>query len=73
MITKALLRETRTKNSKLAGPIMPSEMPNIKVDMRGMLDYAKKHQISVEDLTDDERAKFVYLTTPTGKHNVINY
>lgn len=58
MITKALLQETRTKNSKVIGPIMPSKKPNIKVDMRGLLEYARNKQIRIEDLTDDERAKF---------------
>ena len=37
---------------------MPSKLPNIKVDMRGLLDYAIEKEIYVENLTDDERAKF---------------
>lgn len=58
MITKEFLKETRTKNSNTIGPIMPSKLPNIKVDMRGLLDYAIEKEIYVENLTDDERAKF---------------
>ena len=61
MITKALLQEIRNRNSRKIGPILPSEKPNIRVDMRGLLEYARNKQIQIEDLTDDERAKFTFF------------
>lgn len=41
------------------GPILLSDLPDIKLDMRGMIRYAKEHGIAVSEMSDEEKQKFV--------------
>ena len=45
--------------SKLAKPIMPSELPKGRIDYNGLIDYAKKKGVRVIDLSDNEKNRFV--------------
>ena len=45
-----------------ARPIMPSELPKIRIDYKGLLNYAKRKGVHVIDLTEEEKNQFV---TPT--------
>lgn len=40
-------------------PIMPSELPNVKIDYAGLLAYAKNKGLKVIQLTESEKNKFV--------------
>lgn len=40
-------------------PIMPSELPDVRIDYKGLLDYAQKKGVSVSVLTDEEKNCFV--------------
>lgn len=57
----------RTMNYKIslntpAKPIMPSELPKVTIDYKGLLDFAKKKGVRVNELTESEKNRFV---TPT--------
>lgn len=40
-------------------PIMPSEIPDVRIDYKGLLAYAKKKGVKVIELTDEEKNMFV--------------
>jgi len=40
-------------------PIMPSQISNIKIDLKGLLAYAKSKNISPAQLSDAERNQFI--------------
>lgn len=40
-------------------PIMPSELPDVRIDYKGLLDYTQKKGVSVSELTNEEKNRFV--------------
>ena len=40
-------------------PIMPSQIPQMKLDLRGLMTYAKNAGKKVVDLTEAEKSMFV--------------
>lgn len=40
-------------------PILLSQCPNIKLDLRGLMQYAKEKGVKVIELTDSEKAEFI--------------
>jgi len=40
-------------------PIMPSELPKVRIDYKGLLDFAKQKGVRVVDLTEEEKNQFV--------------
>jgi hypothetical protein len=40
-------------------PIMASELPKIKLNLRGIRDYARNRGVSVASLTDEEKKLFI--------------
>lgn len=42
-----------------AKPIMPSELPKVMIDYKGLLNYAKQKGVRVIDLPDSEKNRFV--------------
>lgn len=40
-------------------PIMPSELPNVKIDYAGLLSYAKSKGLKVVQLSENEKSKFI--------------
>lgn len=42
-----------------ARPIMPSELPKVMIDYKGLLKYAKEKGVRVIELTDVEKNRFV--------------
>lgn len=43
----------------MQGPILLSQCPDIKLDLRGLMKYAKEKGVKVIDLSEDEKASFV--------------
>lgn len=41
-------------------PILPSELSKQKIDLKGLLAYAKTKKISPANLSEQEKAKFLY-------------
>lgn len=50
----------RKNNSPSAKPILPSELPKVRIDYLGLLKYAKQKGVQAIDLTDSEKNQFVY-------------
>lgn len=42
-----------------ARPILPSELPKVRIDYKGLLNYAKQKGVQVIELTDAEKNQFV--------------
>ena len=40
-------------------PIMPSQLPDTKLDLRGLMSYAKKTGRKVIELTDEEKRAYI--------------
>ena len=40
-------------------PILPSELPKVRIDYKGLLNYAKKKGVRVIELTEAEKNAFV--------------
>lgn len=40
-------------------PILPSELPKIRIDYKGLLKYAKEKGVKVIDLSDKEKEQFI--------------
>lgn len=45
--------------SKMSQPIMPSQLPKIKMDLAGMSNYAKKKGVSLHELSAQEKKRFM--------------
>ena len=41
-------------------PISLNQFPKVKIDLRGMIEYARIQEKKVEELTDGEKGIFVY-------------
>ena len=44
-------------------PILEDQIPKIKIDYKGLISYAHSRGVSVHDLSDDEKNKFISDTT----------
>lgn len=40
-------------------PIMPSELPDVRIDYKGLLEFAKQRGVRVIELTEEEKNRFV--------------
>ena len=47
-------------------PIMPSELPDVRIDYDGLVNYAKQKGVRVIELSDNEKNRFV---SREGKNN----
>ena len=41
------------------GPILPSRQPQIKMNLRGLMEYAKSVGKKVSELTEEEKNRFI--------------
>ncbi len=53
------MKKYKDSLSTMQGPILLSQCPDIKLDLRGLMKYAKKKGVKVIDLSEDEKASFV--------------
>ncbi len=44
---------------KMEQPIMPSQLPKVKMDLAGMSHYVKEKGCSVHELSEEERKRFL--------------
>ncbi|NLG03197.1 MAG: hypothetical protein GX567_05150 [Clostridia bacterium] len=44
---------------RMMEPILPSQLPKIKMDLAGLSRYAKEKGISLSELTDEEKGRFL--------------
>lgn len=52
-------KKYRESLKKTPDPIMLSQLPQVKFDLRGMMEYAKSKGKKVAELTDSEKKKFL--------------
>ena len=53
------MKKYKESLSRTPGPIMQSQIPKVKLDMRGMVKYAKERGIAPIDLTQEEKERFM--------------
>ena len=53
------MKKYKESLSRTPGPIMPSQIPKVKLDMRGMVKYAKERGIAPIDLTQEDKERFI--------------
>lgn len=53
------MRRYKESLAKMSEPILLSQSPKIKLDLRGLMQYAKKKGVKVIELTEKEKAMFV--------------
>lgn len=53
------MRRYKESLAKMPEPILLSQSPKIKLDLRGLMQYAKKKGVKVIELTEKEKALFV--------------
>lgn len=49
----------REQLKKMSGPVKGSELPQVKLDLKGIRKYAEKKGVSVSDLSDTEKRLFL--------------
>lgn len=53
------MRRYKESLAKMPEPILLSQSPKIRLDLRGLMQYAKKKGVKVIELTEKEKAMFV--------------
>ena len=43
----------------MSGPVLLSDLPQVRIDLRGVRDYAKKKGVPIASLTDEEKWLFM--------------
>ncbi len=59
MIMNGQMKKYKDSLNAMQGPVLLSQCPNIKLDLRGLMKYAKEKGVKVIDLSEDEKASFV--------------
>lgn len=59
MIMNGQMKKYKDSLNTMQGPILLSQCPNIKLDLHGLMKYAKEKGVKVIDLSEDEKALFV--------------
>ncbi|MBR2402172.1 MAG: hypothetical protein IKB01_05285 [Lachnospiraceae bacterium] len=58
---KYIFTEYYKQLETMSEPIMASELPKVKLNLRGIRDYAKKKGVSISSLSDAEKEMFMQL------------
>lgn len=59
MIMNGQMKRYKNSLSNMQAPILLSQYPNIKLDLRGLMHYAKEKGVKVVDLSEKEKAPFI--------------
>ena len=59
MIMNEQMERYRESLVRTSDPILHSQCPQIKLDLRGMMKYAKSNRKKVMELTEDEKKLFI--------------
>ncbi len=53
------MRKYKESLEKTPGPVMPSQLPKVKLDMRGLVRYAREKGVEPILLTEEEKSRFM--------------
>ena len=53
------MRRYKESLAKMPEPILLSQFPKVKLDLRGLMQYAKEKGVKVIELTEKEKAAFI--------------
>lgn len=59
MIMNGQMKRYRESLARTSEPILLSQCPRIKLDLSGMMKYAKSNRKKVMELTEDEKKLFI--------------
>ena len=59
MTMNGLMKKYRESLARTPEPILLSQCPKIKLDLRGLMQYAKDKGVKVADLTEKEKVRFI--------------
>ena len=51
------------KSSKMMGPYEKKDIPNIQIDYGGLVAYARSKNVSVANLSDEEKNRYIKNAT----------
>lgn len=54
-----MARKSRERAKSMPEPIMMSELPKVKLNLRGIREYARKKGVSIASLSDEEKQLFI--------------
>jgi hypothetical protein len=53
------MRRYKESLAKMSDPVLLSQCPKVRLDLRGLMRYAKEKGVKVTDLTEKEKAVFI--------------
>ena len=53
------VRRYKESLAKMSDPVLLSQCPKVRLDLRGLMRYAKEKGVKVTDLTEKEKAVFI--------------
>ena len=53
------MKKYKESLAKMSDPILLSQCPKVKLDLKGLMQYAKEKGIKVIELTEKEKAAFI--------------
>ena len=59
MIMNGQMRRYKESLAKMSDPVLLSQCPKVRLDLRGLMRYAKEKGVKVTDLTEKEKAVFI--------------
>lgn len=55
------MKKYKNSLSNMQGPILLSQCPNIKLNLQGLMRYAREKGVKVVDLSEKEKASFIKM------------
>ncbi|MBD5461432.1 MAG: hypothetical protein HDR26_10900 [Lachnospiraceae bacterium] len=53
------MKKYKESLANMSGPILLSQCPKVRLDLRGLMQYAKEKGVKVIELTEKEKAAFI--------------
>ena len=53
------MRRYKESLAKMSDPVLLSQCPKVRLDLRGLMRYAKEKGVKVKDKTEKEKAVFI--------------
>ena len=56
---KGQMKKYKESLANMSGPILLSQCPKVRMDLRGLMQYAKEKGVKVIELTEKEKSAFI--------------